>query len=110
MYVTLLAILQGTLDHWPIGSREEDFEELLPYVDMAAIFVIRPRPHSHFIKSRLISSNVYSLCNLGSTGFKNRFNYIDCSLILVILVRRQSLILGTSLYSLSHKGNHIKWK
>ena len=30
--------------HWPFGSGEENFEGFLPYMDVAAILVMWPRP------------------------------------------------------------------
>ena len=51
--------------HWSIGSGEEDFLKFLPYMGMAAMLVMWPRPFEQFFFPKVPGGCMWNLVAIG---------------------------------------------
>ena len=64
--------------HWSIGSGEEDFLRFLPYMGMAAMLVMRPRPFEQFFFPKVLGGCICNLVAMGPVVSKEKsFEIVD---------------------------------
>ena len=74
-YLMLRTKFQG---HWSVGSGEEDFLRFLPYMGMAAMLVMWPRPFEQFFFPKGPGGCIWNLVAIGSVVSEEKlFEIVD---------------------------------
>ena len=57
--------------YWPFASREDDFKGFLPYMGVAAILVMWPRPHKQTFVPQTHGGSTWNLASIFEKMFEN---------------------------------------